>query len=92
LLKNLCEARNLQQIADAIQSIPLVPEAEYTRLPTMRPQSRLIMRDGVEGGAITQSEYLIATTASEQIVPKRVTNAFMATTRTLTNSISDTTQ
>jgi len=47
----------------------------------MRPESRLIMRDGVEGGAITQSEYLIATTASEQIIPKRVTNAFMATIR-----------
>jgi len=83
LLKNLCEARNLQQMTDAIQSIPLVPEAEYTRLPTMpvRPESRLIMRDGVEGGAMTLSEYLIATTASEQIVPKTVTNAFMATIR-----------
>ena len=81
LLKNLCEARNLQQITDALQSIPLVPEAEYTRLPTMRSESRLIMRDGVEGGVITQSEYLVANVASEHRIPKRVTNGFMATLR-----------
>ena len=28
LLKNHCEARNLQQITDALQSIPQVPEAD----------------------------------------------------------------
>jgi len=56
LLKNLCEARNLQQITDALQSIPLVPEDEYTRLPTMRPESRLIIRHNT----IEQIEHLIS--------------------------------
>ena len=65
----------------SIPSIPLVPEAQYARLPTKRPESRLIMRDGVEGGVITQSEYLIANHASEHRIPKRVTNGFMATLR-----------
>ena len=74
LLKILCEARTLEQITNALKSIPPVPEAEYVRLPTIRPKRRLIMRDGVEGGGITQSEYLIAKHASEHKIPKRVTN------------------
>ena len=81
LLKNLCEARTLEQITNALKSIPPVPEAEYVRLPTIRPKRRLIMRDGMEGGGITQSEYLIAKHASEHRIPKRVTTGILETLR-----------
>ena len=35
-------------------------DISQTAVPTLRPESRLIMRNGVDGGMITQSEYLIA--------------------------------
>ena len=65
----------------ALVLIPTALEAQYIRMPTMRPEVRLVMREGVEGGLITQSEYLIAIAATEMKVPTRVTNMHLATPR-----------
>jgi predicted component of type VI protein secretion system len=81
VLKNLGDARTLQQLSDALLSIPPVLEANYARLQTTRPEFQLVMREGVEGGVITKSEYLIAKAATEMKVPKRVTNTHLATLR-----------
>ena len=59
VLKNLADARTLQQLSDALLSIPPVLEANYARLQTTRPEFQLVMREGVEGGVITKSEYLL---------------------------------
>ena len=79
MLLNLCKARTLGEIKGAIELIPTALEAEKIRMPTMRPEVRLVMREGVEGGLITQSEYLIANAAAEMKVPKRVTNMHLST-------------
>ena len=81
VLLNLCKARTLGEIKGAIELIPTALEAEKIRMPTMRPEVRLVMREGVEGGLITQSEYLIANAAAEMKVPKRVTNMHLSTLR-----------
>ena len=39
------------------------------------------MRNGVDGGMITQSEYLIAKLASDHRIPKRVSNSFIETVK-----------
>ena len=81
VLTNLGDSRTLQQLSDALLSIPPVLEANYARLQTTRPEFQLVMREGVEGGVITKSEYLIAKAATEMKVPKRVTNTHLATLR-----------
>ena len=56
VLKNLGDdARTLQQISDSLLSISPVLEANYARSQTTRPEFHLVMRDGVEGGVITEA-------------------------------------
>jgi hypothetical protein len=81
VLKNLGDARALQQIRDALLLIPPVLEANCARLQTMRPEFQLVMREDVEDGVITKSEYLIAKAATEMEVFKRVANTHLATLR-----------
>jgi hypothetical protein len=50
-------------------------------MPDMRPEVQLFMREGVDGGLITQSEYLITNAATEMKVPKGVKNMHFATLR-----------
>ena len=79
LLTELCEAKTLSQIRSALGSIPLLVDISHIELPTLLPERRLIMRDSVEGGMITQLEYLIAKVASNHRIPKRVSNSFLET-------------
>ena len=81
LLTDLCEAKTLSQITSALWSIPPLPDVSHIALPTLRPESRLIIRDGVEGGMITQSEYLIAKVASDHRIHQRVSKSFIETVK-----------
>ena len=51
LLRDLCEAKTLSQITSVLGSIPPLADVSHIALP-LRPESRLIMRDGVEGSRV----------------------------------------
>jgi hypothetical protein len=75
VFKNLEYARTLQQIRNALLSIPPVLEANYAKLQTTRPEFQLVMHEGAKGNVITKSELLIAKAAAEMKVPKKVTES-----------------
>jgi hypothetical protein len=81
LCTDLCEAKASSKIRNALQSIPPPAGVLHITAPTRSSERRLIMRDGVEDGVMTQTENLVARLASNRRIPKRVSNSFTETVK-----------
>ena len=81
MFTDLCEAKTLSQIKNALGSIPPLADVSHIASPKLRPESRLIMHDGVEVGMMTQSAYLAAKVASDHRIHTRVSNSFIETVK-----------
>lgn len=75
MFAKLSRAKSRSQIEDALKSLPNSQQArEFVSLPGAALGSRIIISEGVEGGVVTKTEFMIAQLASEEKLTKRTSN------------------
>ena len=75
MFKRLSLSTSRQEI-DAVLSSLRIPQSNHVfpALPRTACESRIIIREGEDGGVVTLTEYMIAKLASEEKLKKRTTN------------------